>query len=208
MSNITEQFIKDIDRHEMTVIRDDGVNRHIRFKRQGTMCMHFDLITWPGYLCYTGDMGTYVFQRLHDMFQFFRRDEGERQYRIDYRYWAEKVEASDKGDGLERFSPDKFRANVRDWFEQRTEDAEEWPEEVKEELWQRIKDEVLYALDDTGEQGAYAAMRDFDHNKRWFFQDWESSSREYTHRFLWCCHALAWAINTYDSVKQSAEVAA
>ena len=70
-----DQFTSDIAQHQMQVIRDDGVSRHLRFKRPNTMCMHFDLLTWPGYLCYTGDMGTYVFRRLEDMFPFFRRGE-------------------------------------------------------------------------------------------------------------------------------------
>ena len=71
----TEQsFLKDVAEHQMTVLRDDGVNRHVQFRRPGTICMGFELITWPGYLCYTGDMGTYVFRRLEDMFEFFRTD--------------------------------------------------------------------------------------------------------------------------------------
>ena len=28
----------------------------------------FDIVTWPGYLCYSGDMGCFVFTRLPDMF--------------------------------------------------------------------------------------------------------------------------------------------
>ena len=52
----------------MIVLRDDGVYRHIRFKKPGTGCMHFDLVTWPGYLCYSGDMGCYVFCRLNARF--------------------------------------------------------------------------------------------------------------------------------------------
>ena len=75
MKTCTEQiFLRDISMHQMSVLRDDGVNRHIRFKTPGTNSMYFDIITWPGFLCYTGDMGTYVFRRLEDMFQFFRTD--------------------------------------------------------------------------------------------------------------------------------------
>ena len=48
----TEQrFLTDAAQHEMTIIRDDGVHRHIQFKRPGTRCYQFDLIRWPGYLC-------------------------------------------------------------------------------------------------------------------------------------------------------------
>lgn len=47
MTFASEFFDRDIAQHQMEVIRDDGVNRHLRFKRPGTMCMHFDLLTWP-----------------------------------------------------------------------------------------------------------------------------------------------------------------
>jgi hypothetical protein len=200
--DITSDFTKQTEQHQMIVLRDDGVYRHIRFKRPGTMCMHFDLITWPGYLCYTGDMGTFVFTRLQDMFQFFRRSDDDRRYRIDFRYWAEKVEGADKSDQVHRFSDERFRAEVRDFFEQRTSD-EVWSDAAKADLWKRIEDEVLYELENDGEHGAWVALRQFDHDKQWFFQDWERSCREFSHRFLWCCHALAWSISVYDAAKSA-----
>lgn len=69
-----KRFLGDVAKHQMTILRDDGVNRHVRFKQPNSSNMFFDLITWPGCLCYTGDMGTYVFRRLEDMFEFFRTD--------------------------------------------------------------------------------------------------------------------------------------
>lgn len=199
--NFAEDYFKrDIAKHEMMVIRDDGVNRHIRFQRPGTMCMHFDLITWPGYLCYTGDMGTYVFRRLHDMFEFFRRDAGRPEYRIDRRYWAEKLEAIDKGDGFQEFSADAFRAAVKDFFENATSDDEDWPEARKTALWAEIESDILDRLDDEGEHGVFLALRDFRYDD-FRFVDWEPGCKEYTHRFLWCCHALEWAIGVYDAAQ-------
>ena len=97
-----ETFLKDVDQHVMEVIHEDGVFRHLRFKQPGTVCMHFDLITWPGRLCYTGDMGTFVFSRIHDMLEFFRPDAyaiAAPFKRIDRNYWAEKVDASGR-DGI------------------------------------------------------------------------------------------------------------
>ena len=87
-------FLKDVAAHEMEILRDDGVYRHIRFKKPGTWCMHFDLVTWPGYLAYSGDMGCYVFSRLNDMFEFFRTDReylqrDGRQLCINLCYWSE-----------------------------------------------------------------------------------------------------------------------
>lgn len=201
MTFASDYFERDIAGHEMEVIRDDGVNRHLRFKRPGTMCMHFDLLTWPGYLCYTGDMGTYVFRRLHDMFQFFRRGENRGQYRIDLRYWAEKLEA---GDGVREWEPEKFRAEVRDFFEQHADD--EWPAERRAALWQEIDEQVCAAAGDS-EHHAWVALWEFEHDG-FRFQDWERDCKVWTHRFLWCCHALEWAIDRYDSTKQPAQEAA
>ena len=46
MDNV--QFLKDVAKHRMVTMLDEGVRRHIRFVDPDTTCMHFDLITWPG----------------------------------------------------------------------------------------------------------------------------------------------------------------
>ncbi|HRD65697.1 MAG TPA: hypothetical protein PKY50_06030 [Candidatus Competibacter sp.] len=166
--------------------------------------MHFDLLTWPGYLCYTGDMGTYVFRRLHDMFQFFRRGESIGERCIDIRYWAEKLEAIDRVDGVREWTPEKFREEVRDFCAQHVDD--EWPTERKAELWKAIDEQVCSAAS-LGEHHAWVALCAFDHDG-FQFQDWESDCKAWTHRFLWCCHALEWAIATYDRAKQPTQEAA
>lgn len=209
-----ERFTAEIAQHQMQVIRDDGVNRHLRFKRPGTMCMHFDLITWPGYLCYTGDMGTYVFRRLHDMFEFFRRDETRGLYRIDLRYWAEKVEASDKADGIKEFSEEKFTRLVKErvlsWVR---ENAYRTTRDQRRALWDAVVEEVIGADGDSGGYRKQAAAHDFTHRidgrRDFTFQDfWESDCTDYTNRFRWCCHALSWGISTYDAAKADAPAVA
>lgn len=196
MTDSSTYFESDIAKHEMRIIRDDGVHRHIRFQRPGTMCMHFDLITWPGYLCYVGDMGCYVFKRLEDMFQFFRG------HRPKLSYWAEKVEASDKCDGVQEFSADKFRAEVKDFYDQHLEHCSDVSEEDAAVLWSEIEDRVFTSLENYGEHGAWAALGDFEH-EGFRFTDWERQCKEYTHRFVWCCHALPWAISMYDKAKEA-----
>lgn len=208
----TEDFLRDVARHEMRVIRDDGLHRQLWFGRPGSSFMHFQLITWPGYLCYTGDMGTYVFQRLEDMLQFFRREAGARQFRIDFRYWAEKVEAADKHDGLTEFNPEKFDRAVKeyvlDWVRNHREDC---TREERRELWDEVMDCVINPDDDDshGHRKTMAAY-DFSHQVnrrlRFRFEDFvsERSFTEYTHRFLWCCHAIAWAVGVYDKAKEAA----
>lgn len=180
--NVGERFPKDIAHHQLRVIRADGVNRHLRFQEPGTYCMGFDILTWPGHLCFTGDMGTFVFSRVEDMFTFFRGD------RINPSYWSEKVLAADLHDGVDEFSPAMFRQAVM----QRLDDAEASPE-----VRGAVVDEVLSAMHD-GEHAALSAVFHFERDG-FRFEDWEARCRDYTYRFIWCCHALVWSIAQFDA---------
>lgn len=223
MSNLTEdQFLKDVAQHVMEVLRDDGLYRHIRFRKPGTMCMHFDLITWPGYLCYSGDMGTYVFARLADMFEFFRTDRrpgNGRRLGVNLQYWSEKLQAVDGGrrnGSAQEFSEAKMRRVINEfrlrWIrDARAEDLLTMGQ--RRELWGAVQDDVLARLPD-GEHEAYAAAMGFQwkpsrhyantslRKREWQFDDlWEYDFTEYTHRFHWCCFALSWGIEKYDAIK-------
>ena len=46
-----ERFLKNAAAHQMEVLRDDGVNRHLRFRNPESSAYWFDIITWPGTLC-------------------------------------------------------------------------------------------------------------------------------------------------------------
>jgi hypothetical protein len=220
-------FLRDVADHKLIVLRDDGVSRHIRFKRPDTSCYHFDLITWPGILCYTGDMGTYVFQRTTDMFEFFRQD---REYNaskgralsINLSYWTEKLIAVDgnRGGGkVKEFNEKKFKRVINGYRLQWIRDAKEsgaLDKDGRRELWEAVDDEVLGALED-GEYRATCAAYDFHHvdagdtqRRGWQFDDlFEHDFTEYTHSIVWCCYALAWSIEQYDLFKgQPVEVAA
>jgi hypothetical protein len=197
---VKERIVNDLAEHKITLLHSHGMYRHWRCAKPGTRVLWFDIVTWPGSLCYTGDMGTFVFRRLHDMFEFFRRSETRGQFRIDLRYWAEKIEASDRCDGVREWTADKFCSEVRDFFEQHAD--EDWSAERKAALWNEIDEQVCAAAGDS-EHHAWVALWEFEHDG-FRFQDWERDCRVWTHRFLWCCHALEWAIATYDSAKQPA----
>lgn len=226
MTALTESaFLKDVENHVMEVLHEDGLHRHLRFRDPGTMCMHFDLVTWPGYLCYTGDMGTYVFTRLADMFEFFRTDRAYalrtgRRLGVNLSYWSEKLEAvigSRRGGSAEEFDPAKFRKVVNEyrlnWI--RGDGRDLLTKEERRELWESVDSDVLQRIED-GEQLAYAAAHDFGwkpqryprwSGRSWSFDDlWEHNFNDYTRRFRWCCFALAWGIEIYDRSKE--EIAA
>lgn len=230
MSLLTqEKFLREVAGHGMTIIRDDGVHRHVRFKRPDTICAHFDLVTWPGYLCYSGDMGTFVFSRLNDMFEFFRRSHKENLFAIDHHYWAEKVEAGDqrsRGDGVREFSKAKFDAGVRQWVEEFAKTELEEAIELGEvelcttamnDLRAAVEREVIGA--DDNDVRSYDAANEFlfgaADSEAWstlygaektfeFVDFWECDHQVFTHRFQWCCFALAWAIKQYDDAKAAA----
>ncbi len=220
-----ESFLKDVAKHEMTVLMDNGLYRHLRFQQPNSWNMGFSIVTYPGYLVYSGDMGCFVFSRLQDMFEFFRTDREKDRLGINRSYWAEKLQAKDRN-GFDEFSPDAMRETIEDhvaeWIEYFAgpfESDEEEEKEAKAEFAEAIREAVnddVYAYLDEGEHEARRAVRDFSFefnsanrfgakNKKYEFQDsWEWSCREYTYRFTWCCYALAWAIKTYDASKTPA----
>lgn len=217
-----DRFLKDAAQHVMTVIRDDGLHRHLRFRKAPPAGSEywFDLITWPGTLCIDGDMGTYVFRRLEDMFEFFRTDREYNEKRghklgINLSYWSEKLQAP-KPKQAEEFSSESFRANVKEAFDNWVEsnkpyaddDCEDCTKEQREafdaakaELWEGLWDDVLSCMGD-GEVRAFDAANEFRWEKdSWHFNMddcWEWNCKEYTFHFIWCCYAIAWGIKTYD----------
>jgi hypothetical protein len=203
-----QEFLQDVSEHQISVIRDDGLLRHVRFKRQGTYNHYFDLITWPGCLCYTGDMGTYVFQRIEDMFEFFRTDrqpkEGQTLF-INLDYWSKKLIATDRV-GVKEFSEERFnRIVVDDLVRWIRENAYRTTKEERRTLWETVMNEVIGADGDSGGYRKQIAGHDFYHhvNKRvgdFCLQDFfEHTFDDYTYRFVWCCYAIAWGIQQYDT---------
>jgi len=202
-----ESFLKDVANHSLEILKDDGVYRHLRLSNHGSWDMRFDIVTWPGYLAYSGDMGCFVFSRLDDMFEFFRTDRRDKDHLgINLSYWGEKLEAVERsGDSgvYKEFSEEKLKERIEETLDQWKEDYELDQDEM-EELRFNVDVDILDNLD----QGPGVA---FDHLNRFsypvgghifeFTDSWEWNYREYTYRYIWCCYALAWAIKKYDEVK-------
>ena len=213
-----QEFLPYVAKHEMKVLHSDGLYRHLRFKEPGDSCYWFDLVTIPGKLIYTGDMGTYVFSRLDDMFAFFRTDREYahakgRQLGINPGYWAEKLLAVDgnrKG-SFEEFDPDAFTRVINEYRVRWMRNAREngrLSKDDRRELWEAVDDEVLSRVDYHGEEVMRTAY-EFSWNcvgtkNRWQFDDlFEHRFTRYTRTFLWCCYAIAWGIQQYDKTTAS-----
>jgi hypothetical protein len=206
-----QRFERDTAEHKMTAIRDDGVNRHLMFRKADSSSYWFEILTWPGALCIRGDCGTYVFSRLTDMFEFFRTDDrGDlAKLYINTCYWCEKLQATDcngYGKGAAKvFSSEKFAARVKERFDSYLEDREV-SDEKRASLWYDIESEILdYSCDDNGHE-SFSRLHDFhdaDHPR--LFEDcWEWNCEEYTFHFMWNLYAIAWAIRQYDAARIAA----
>jgi hypothetical protein len=192
-----EQFLADVSTHTISIKRDEGVYRHITCRKPGTTCYGFDIITWPGYLAYTGDMGSFTFSRVDDMFTFFRtgisKDDQMVRECINLHYWSEKLQAVDRTDGFQQYSPERFVEIIMDNLND--------DEDATPELREAIKEEVLSAADD-GPQAAYNAATDFEcYGIAHFSDGWVGVCYAYTFGFIWCCYALVWGIRKYDEYK-------
>jgi hypothetical protein len=135
--------------HEMTVLHDEGLYRHLRFRSPDTGVYWFDLITWPGCLTVNGDCGTFTFSREEDMFGFFRGRQ------VNPQYWAEKVRGETR---TRTYSEQRFREQVTEAAE---EAAATWPG-LAEAVEERIFGDFA-GWDITQDHDAHLALGAFEH---------------------------------------------
>lgn len=179
-------FAKDVENHSMTIEADNGVHRSLRFGEGNSFCHYFRINTWPGHLCISGDMGTYVFSRTEDMFRFFRGDA------INLGYWSEKIQSESLfGSGVREYKPEILVASVMDWVER-------CDPEAKEE----IEEDLIPQLEGVHEAEAIRAI--YEYRGKVCFSDFicdlgSHCYSDYTVHFVWCCEAIRWAIEVYDA---------
>lgn len=236
-ADIAARFASDTAKHQLTVLHEDGLYRHLRAQQPGTSHCWFDLITWPGTLTIKGDMGTYIFSRAQDMLDFFRRSAWAGQPNLQY--WEEKLDAADAHSGTRAYSEDLLRQHIAEdlaaWAEadldsrlqEKAEELGRTPNQLPpslvdgcraasaaymDGLREALDDDLLgeysgWALDDEGD--ALAGVRQFEYRpddaapgeQPFTFDPAEWTTREHTPHYVWCCHAILWAIAAYDRVK-------
>jgi hypothetical protein len=192
-TDIAARFETDTASHALTVIRDDGLYRHLHIAAVGDLAWNqwYEIVTYPGTLVYSGDMGTYVFHRhgTSDALNLFGSTVP------DPGYLAQKCVAADR-EGITEYSPDLLRQQVEEetlgWF-QGLSDAEA----------RVLRAEIADLLDDAGnvEEVVREKLDEFRPkigNSVFEFTDTcEWNLHEFTHRFLWACHAITKANRLY-----------
>ncbi|WP_051818882.1 hypothetical protein [Streptomyces sp. NRRL S-1813] len=191
--SIAERFRRDSARHQMTVLHEDGLYRHLRFSSNpsGYSEYWFDIVTWPGSLAIRGDIDGYMFSRTRDMFEFFRAD---RRWGINAHYWAEKTEGGRRS--VQVYSEDLFRQLVVEHFV----DAARWGG-VPAGLGKAVRTEIL-DRDLTHEAEARELLEGFSFKGFEFDDVWEWDFHDHDRSFLWACHAIAWGIARYDRMRR------
>ena len=198
LETVQQRFPKDVEAHIMYTYNDDGTYRHLRFKKPGTMMYHFDLVTWPGFLAITGDMGTYVFSRIEDMFDFFRSGKD-----VNVSYWIEKCQSYDRHCHQLDWDSDAFEQ----WIDNVVQEAMADPYRIaKRDL--RDFDSAIRTLRSSRreKEEALEALTQFYYNG-WISDYPEDDFTQPGYHLLWCLHAIRWGIEKYDEVKSGVTAA-
>ena len=183
MSTCTrETFLADVAKHQMKLVRNDGLYRHLEFKGEHGRHHWFEIVTWPGVLVIHGDMETWVFSRLEDMFQFFRGD------RINADYWQEKLQCA--RDDAKVFSEEALREQVTYHLQNH-----ELNEEQRKEVLEALKEEVFAHGD--SEHDALEALFDFSKHGVSFEPYDGPFGKEWSYHYTWCLWAIVWGIQQF-----------
>lgn len=197
------RFIRDTSSHQLEVIREDGLYRHLRFSRPNTRAYSFDIVTWPGYLTVTGDMGTWTFSRITDMFDFFGG--ATESFYINPGYWSEKFE-SGAGRGRTEspcyeFDEAAFEKTLDEWHAEWLADAGEDADVFElDEVAEKIAELKSEGFSDANQ--AYGAVDSADlpgFDMQYAFEG--RSLQKYSFHYLWICYAIVWGIERYNNKK-------
>lgn len=192
-----EQFLKDVATHTMTVKLDNGLYRHLLFRgAKDSWNQWYEIVTWPNGLTINGDMGTWSFSRIEDMFDFFRHGQ-DGTIKINEYYWSEKITSESRfGGPHKKFVTEVFKANVL----RHLKDCEV-PEPENTDILEALDEEVFSEDYGDDESAVRRALADFKHGDFQFTDSWEIGGDAYTYHFLWCLYAIVWSIQQYDQIK-------
>ena len=188
-----EKWIKN---HQMTVLMDIGVNRHLRFSDDnGKKTNHwFDIVTFDEGLLFTSGFGCYSFSRrfVSDMLEFFRRRDS------NSRYVAEKITSKSESEEVfsDRLAKEYLLDSFSIWLDEK---------EFKEDEAKRLFDEFKIELDEcdfSSIEGVRMAYDEFDFNGHLIKFDFDDFyPYELSQKYIDCVDAIKFGIKKYDELK-------
>lgn len=209
MESIINTFEKDIVDHELEIIVDSGVNRILEFRnKNGSSNQFFIVMQAKGRICFTGDMGEFVFTNHNaDMLAWFHDN-------MSLSYIAEKCRTG----GTREFNEDSAKESIKmmvddfcrdyiyDYSESGCNDEDDDNFEVALANWQQsLYDEVLDNLDfeseETFHRSAYNLSVRVDDSMKFEIDVCDGiDCMEYTPRFKWCVLAMNKVAELYFSI--------
>ena len=193
-----EKFLDDVKNHELTIHQNNGVYRHLTFSKIGDCHQCFNITTFPDHLVITGDMGTLVFSRLHDMFNFFRSDD----LRINPDYWAEKIQSTTHEAQIasySKFDLEQAKKNAQEYLNTYLEDNDDLSEEDRTLLLEDFELEILRSED---EYEIVEAISNFNFKDFEFDEFRMDDCSVYTYSYIWLCYAIVWGIKKFDELNK------
>ena len=193
-----EQFLEDVKNHQLTIDKNDGVSRHLKFANPNDCNQSFNITTSPNYLVITGDMGSLVFSRRYDMFEFFRSDN----LKIYPDYWAEKIQSTSHEAQIasySKFDLEQAKKNAQEDLNTYLGDNDDLSEEDRASLLEDFEWEILHSED---EYKIVEAIRNFNFKGFEFDEFYWDGCRVYTYSYIWLCYAIVWGIKKFDEVTQ------
>lgn len=200
---------ENLENHKLTVKLDSGDYRHLVVAAPGTNIDRFEIMTFPGGLMCTGDMGSYVFERVPAMSKLVvdhKLDD------IDLYFWSKKLVSIDKTVGYLRFNSIKFQAEVDDEINEFVSFVEETTrEKCEDKEKEAFRSEISRLVSDVGNEfEMYQAYETINSNEVMlqglpFSVEMPSFSDflTYNYGFIFCCCAITLAINKYkDSLAE------
>jgi hypothetical protein len=209
MAKAEERFAAEVEGATMTVMRDEGLHRHLTFRFPRASWKWCEIVTWPGVLTLRGGLGCWSFTRVEDMLGFFR-PMGQHD-RIDPVRWGDTL-VPGSGSEVKVYDADRARAYVRQAVAEAVkkhghisaEDAEEWlfsdyafAEFDTEANLMRTLGRFEGRID--GNRPLGDSLEEFMASEFHFpVQDWDLY--RYSDWFLLSCVALRWAVNQYAAL--------
>lgn len=197
--DMAKRFKAETAEHEMTVLHDDGLYRHVKFRGSRNEIYWFELVTAPGSLTFQGDGESFTFRRVRDMFEFFRDSTHDGAPNV--RYWAEKL--TDGRDRVMVYQQEMLEQHVKDAIAgTKLDDLEH---EVTNEVLDQMLGDETYDRKLVDDFAFYVNGSDrYDWDKKpdfTFVGSLEWNCRDYYWWFLWALHGIVWGIAQYDAHK-------
>ncbi|WP_458089313.1 hypothetical protein [Streptomyces malaysiensis] len=204
---IAQRFARETANHQMTVLLDQGLYRHLRFANPESGLYWYEITTTPGQLVFSGDGESFVFRLAPDMFEMFRRSA--ESGGINATYWAEKC----KTGNAKSYSRERFEEYV--W--KQVADAEQYYKALRDNVREEIFNDPVYDVDH--ESAALIVVLGYEY--RWdvkpnalgnrdsfrfkYVHEWEL--KDFDWWFLFACYAISDAIVQYDAARKPEAVA-